>query len=211
MHSGRSLAGLALLGLLMATPAQAHKLKIFATADGGAISGYAYFFGGGRVVDTRIMVTDPAGHTVTELRTDTEGVFRFNVAQRQDYRLTVDSGDGHVASTTVTTAPLPEPWAMADATEIALRPSAAETVAAAPEVAPAVAPPAMTPPDVATLVEGAVSHQIRPLREQIDAWNDRILLHDVLGGLGYILGLAGLAYGLTARRQPKGGDGASGA
>lgn len=205
MRKRRSLTGLVLLGLLVATPAQAHKLKVFATAEGDRISGYAYFFGGGRVVDTRVIVTDAAGHTVTELRTDEEGAFQFAVSQRQDYRITIDSGDGHVTSTTVSAAAVPEPSILPGTADLVLQPRAAEAAAPPPEAAPA----PMTPPDVATLVEGAVSHQIRPLREQIDLWNDRILLHDVLGGLGYIIGLAGLAYGLTARRRSKGGDGTS--
>ena len=197
MHDRRSLAGLAvLLGLLIATPAEAHKLKVFATAEGGAVSGYAYFFGGGRAMDTRVTVTDPRGRTLVELRTDAEGTFRFDTTQRQDYR----------TSTTISAADLPEPAVMADGAEMTLRSKVAEAAVVPPPVEPE---PAMAAPDVATLVEAAVAHQIRPLREQVDAWSDRILVHDVLGGLGYILGLAGLAYGLTARRRTKAGPEAS--
>ncbi len=208
MHDRRSLAGLAvLLGLLIATPAEAHKLKVFATAEGGVVSGYAYFFGGGRAMETRVTVTDPRGRTLIELRTDAEGTFRFDTKQRQDYRITVDSGDGHVTSTTISAADLPEPSVMADVADMTLRPKVAEAAVVPP---PAEPEPPMTAPDVATLVEAAIAHQIRPLREQVDAWNDRILVHDVLGGLGYILGLAGLAYGLTARRRTKAGPDAGG-
>lgn len=207
MRNRGFLAGpaLALLAtLLLATPAQAHKLKVFATSDGETISGYGYFFGGGRVADTPVIVTDANGKTLTELRTDADGNFHFPAKQRQDYRITIDSGDGHMASTTVTAVELPEQVALGDGSEVTLKPKDTETIPL-PELSPPIAPP-----DLATLVEAAVAHQIRPLREQIDTWNDRILWHDILGGLGYIVGMAGLAYGMAGRQRPKSPPGGAG-
>lgn len=50
------------------------------------------------------------------------------------------------------------------------------------------------------LVEEAVARQVRPLREQLLAHDERVQLRDILGGIGYILGLAGLVLWWHARR-----------
>ena len=55
--------------------------------------------------------------------------------------------------------------------------------------------------DLQQQIETALARQLRPLREQLDAWQEQIWLHDILGGLGYIIGLAGLAYGLTNNKR----------
>jgi nickel transport protein len=54
------------------------------------------------------------------------------------------------------------------------------------------------------MVEQAVARQVRPLREQLIAHQDRIRLQDLLGGIGYILGLAGLVLWWRSRSGPRG-------
>ena len=51
-----------------------------------------------------------------------------------------------------------------------------------------------------TAVEAAVARQIRPLREELLATRDALRLQDILGGLGYIFGLTGLALWWRSRR-----------
>jgi nickel transport protein len=56
-------------------------------------------------------------------------------------------------------------------------------------------------PAVESAIERAVARQIRPLREQLVAAEDRIRLQDILGGIGYIIGLTGLALWWRSRRR----------
>ncbi len=51
------------------------------------------------------------------------------------------------------------------------------------------------------IVEKAVARQVKPLRKQIMQLQNSIRLHDVLGGLGYILGLTGLGMWAAARHK----------
>jgi nickel transport protein len=168
-----------ILLLLGVAPAFAHKIKLFATAEGMSVSGYAYFSGG-----TRAQGADFAAHVgerqVFSGKTDDQGAFRFTATESADHRLTVDSGDGHVAGFTIKAEELGK---------------AAET---------AVAPVTQTATDdgrLTALIEQAVARQIRPLREQLDAYQESARLRDALGGLGFIIGLGGLAYGLDQRRK----------
>jgi nickel transport protein len=48
-------------------------------------------------------------------------------------------------------------------------------------------------PDLETAIARTVARQIQPLREELIAAEDRVRLRDILGGVGYILGLTGLA------------------
>lgn len=47
----------------------------------------------------------------------------------------------------------------------------------------------------------ALRRQVVALREQLDEYEDRVRFRDVLGGLGYLLGLAGVACYVLAKRR----------
>lgn len=164
-----------------AAPAFAHKLKVFAGAEGAEIVGIAYFAGGAPAMDSAGRLLGPDGAVLAEFRTGADGGFRLPAPLRQDYRVTVDSGDGHVAEALVSAAELP-----------AGLPAGGASTAAQPA---ATAPVAM--PDA---VEAAVARQILPLRRQIDAMEERARFSDILGGIGTIFGLFGVAAWIASRK-----------
>lgn len=181
-------APLALAALLLAAaPAEAHRLKIFATAEGATIAGTAYFAGGGPAVGVAGRVLDPEGRLAGEFRTDATGAFRVEARLRQDHRLTVDAGDGHAAAYTVSADELPA--------SLPAGSSAAPQAVSPPVTATAI------DTDLAAIIERSVARQIRPLREQLDATEARIRLHDVLGGIGWIAGLFGAGAWMASRRR----------
>jgi nickel transport protein len=201
---------LALALIFAALPAEAHRLKLFATVVDGTMSGYGFFVGGGRAGNVDLVVKDAAGAEVARLKTDDTGSFSYRPASPGAYRLALDAGDGHESEVAI------------DADRFA----AGETPAAAPvqtPIAPEVAapappspppPPALDAADLARLVaaevdkaaERAVARQIRPLLEAYDAAEARIRINDILGGLGWIMGLVGISAWILARRRPPGGD-----
>lgn len=180
---------IALFVILASGTAQAHKLKVFASATGPVIEGYAYFSPGGRAYQASVTVASEDGTVLDRLRTDNEGNFRFEAKRRIDYVVTVDGGDGHVASYTVSANDLPETLPVQEGDS-----PAAGAKTAAP------AGPAVDQTVLTALIEQSVARQIRPLREELDANQEKIWWHDVLGGIGYIFGLCGLAFGLSSRR-----------
>lgn len=56
-------------------------------------------------------------------------------------------------------------------------------------------------PTVLAAIEQAVARQVRPLREALARRQAQAQLRDILGGIGYILGIAGLGIWWTARRR----------
>lgn len=166
--------------LLAAPPALAHKLKVFATREGGDVVGMSYFAGGEPVVDLDGQALDGAGIQVGTPHTDSQGRFRLALPAGGPLRIRFDTGDGHVA----------------------------EAVVDAPAIGAASGPAAPQAGTVgATLdtaaMEQAIARQITPLREQLDAMDARARLSDIVGGLGLIFGLFGCAAWIASRRPPK--------
>lgn len=191
---------------IAAGPAWAHKLKVFATAEGATLVGYAYFSSGGRPRQASVTVTDADGEVLATAITDDEGRFRVEVTRRIDHRITVDGGDGHAATYTVAASELPDTLP-ADGGQSAT-PAPAMTAPADP---PTEATAPATDADLRAFIDQSVARHIRPLREQFDAYQEKIGWRDVLGGIGYILGLGGLAFGLTERRRRKDASPSTGA
>ncbi len=214
---------LALL-LVVATTASAHKIMLFAVVEGNAVTGYAYAPGGVRLPNNVITVFGPNDQRLGTTKTDAQGNFTYAPKSRCDLRFELNTGDGHLASYTIQAGELPPTLAGGQTATSATPPAAAP--AAAPPTPPtqrhqATAPcpggvGAHCPPNapcragvnatvgdeqLATMVDRAVSRHVTPLREQLDDYEQKVRLHDVLGGIGYIIGLAGMAAYWLAKRE----------
>lgn len=150
--------------LSLPTGANAHKVKLFATVEGNTIDGYVYFPGGSRAHNVVVKVTTVDGTSLGETHTDTNGQFSYTMTQQVDHVFSVDTGDGHYTSHTVNVG----------------------------ETSPAIPTTSVATPTLSELIENSVSKQIRPLREQLETYEEKVRFHDILGGIGYIFGLASL-------------------
>jgi nickel transport protein len=176
---------LALLVALSPATVSAHRLKVFVTAEDGALSGYAFFVGGGRPEGADFVVKD-GSREVFRGKTDLHGAFAWRPEAPGNFSVTVDAGDGH--------------WA--EAAVAADRLGGASVEAATTPVAPACAsdPEAMTKIFEAQ-VDRAVARQVRPLLEAYSQAEARVRFNDVMGGIGMIVGLAGAGLWAVSRRR----------
>jgi nickel transport protein len=196
----RSRAFLLLLALLAApAPAAAHKLNVFAHVEGTSIRGNAYFRGGGKAQNASVVALDPAGKELGRTTTDAQGDFTLEARADCDYRLVVDAGDGHGGEYTVPAAELPKGlphWESSAAN--AEKPTAAASSPLAAETSDS----STAADDPLAAKIDALNKQVVQLRQEIHDSDDRLRLRDLLGGLGYILGLTGAAfYFLGSRRN----------
>jgi len=191
--SARGLALLLALLLLPASSAFAHKLKVFASAEGRTISGYVYFPGGGRGKGLQVNFLSMDGAPLGKSTSDENGQFTYTATAAVDHRIVVDSNDGHVGEFVVRAAEL----------DTALPAEAPPAPAATPPTPTAAEPPAaaaLPAANLEALVDAAVARHVRPLREQLEGYEEKVRMHDILGGIGYILGLLGLAVWFMNRR-----------
>lgn len=178
-----------ILALLLASPAAAHGLRVFARIEGAEVRGYGFFIGGGRPagVDWRAeLAGQGVAQEVAQGKTDAGGGFAFALpAGAGDLVIVLDTGDGHMASTRLRAG----------------HSGAAAAPAADPQPGPAPDTPA---PDTAAntaALEAALSRQLEPLHERLTALEARLRLTDALSALFLIFGLAGMALWALGRRR----------
>ena len=190
--------------LAAAQPAAAHRLKLFATIDGGAIAGYGFFVGGGRPQGAILIVRDAAGQEVYRGATDDRGAFSWRPPEPGSFTLFIDAGDGHAADARIgadrSAGPAPPtPAGPAGTAAAAPGPAGADTAAGC---AAGIGSAALADA-IDRSVDRAVARQVRPLLEAYAEADGRIRLNDVVGGVGMIVGLAGIALWASGRRRDR--------
>ncbi len=184
-----------LLCMLAASPALAHKLKVFATAIGDTVEGRVYFVGGGPGIGVPVELRNSGGEVVATGRSEApDGSFSLTLPYRDDFTVFADAQDGHVGSFALRAARLAE--------ALPERPGAEQE---APGVAAAEPAAGTGDASVASTaaIEAAVARQLAPLLEEIDALRSAIGFRDIIGGVGFILGGFGLWAFVAARRGRK--------
>ncbi len=89
---------LVLLTALGSVPAWAHKVNLFAYAEGGVIYVESYFPDGSPVVQGSLRVTDAKGAQIFEGKTDQQGKALFQApSEKQDLTIELNASMGHRA------------------------------------------------------------------------------------------------------------------
>jgi len=191
-----------LAGLLLAAltaPAQAHRVNVWACVESGStVKGSVGFPGGGKARGVTVTVLAADGSVLGQTTTDDQGEFSFQARFRCDHTFAADVSDGHAARYTLRADELPD--TLPPLPRAGERTATAEQAAdAASDSAPAAARADATPSDIEAAVEKVIGRQVIPLRREIEQYRHTVRVHDVLGGIGYIVGVCGLVFYLKAR------------
>jgi nickel transport protein len=82
-------------------PALAHKVNLFAYAEGGTIFTESYFPDGRPVEGGKVLVYDSKDKLLLEGVTDTEGFFNFEIPKADDLNIVIEATMGHKNSFTL--------------------------------------------------------------------------------------------------------------
>lgn len=162
--------------------ANAHLLKVFAhtqnseTNNEMIVNGKVYFSGGAGLNNLTFTVINDAGQQVLSPTTDKEGKFNFKIT-KNNYQIIANSHDGHIAK-----------WKIIGKVKAATLSQLPSNVAATNNI-DKLALQAMVDKTLATQLQ----QQLAPLNERILALQEKRYFQDIIGALGYILGLFGLA------------------
>lgn len=184
--------------LLIFSPlAAAHGIGVFAACEDGVIKGKAYATGGGAIAGAAVRITNATtGELLGETISDDKGAFLFQPALKCDHKIIVEIDAAHRAQYIVPADELPD----------SLPPAPKNTAHPASEHQ-------NEHPhqhddhhddDIRAMIESAVSKQIAPLRVQLDQFEKNRRLYDIIGGIGYIFGVAGVAFYLMAKKKAQG-------
>lgn len=184
---------------------QAHKVRIFAYAEGNTISGETAFSGGRTPKNAEIIIEDAASaKKLLTCRTDAQGLFHFPIPEearqdRMNLRIIINVGDGHRGEWLLEAAEY-----LPDSTSKLPPAEKQESVA---ETSSSNIPTKSIPVDEELLrrvVEEALDTKLSPImRILVKSQNKGPRLQDILGGIGYILGLAGIIAYINSKNGEK--------
>jgi nickel transport protein len=198
---------LLLLALAIAAPpALAHRLLVFAYSEGNTIHTESTLIPNTPVRQGQVQVlAAPSGKVLLTGTTNDQGKFSFAIppeaaAQQMDLKVAVEAAMGHRGE-----------WLLkADSYLAGVRPATAAPPATAP--APAAAPTPGPPGTKSVTVDRqaldealnkALERQLAPIQGKLaELTAPRTSLRDIIGGIGYVLGLFGLwAYLQSTRKK----------
>lgn len=194
--------------MVSATPAWAHRVLVFAYVEGQNIHIESKLVPDTPVKEGKVLISDKqSGQVLVTGQTDALGKFACPipaeaVAQKLDLLIVVEAGMGHKGEWLLKAEKyLP---GAASGVPAVPAPSAPATAAPAAVASPASPPATAHPMDAQALEEAvsrAVARELAPVKEMLaELTVHRTSLTDIIGGLGYILGIFGLwAYFLSKR------------
>jgi nickel transport protein len=195
LRSTRLLASALLILALAAPSALAHKVSVFAYLEDGVIKGEGYFAGGDKAKDCVITLLDAQDRELATARTDGQGAFSLPMPSGPPpWRVVMPAGQGHQASFTLRAE---------DAGPLATASEEPGPVAATGEASvPAPGGTGLSSAQLEELVGRAVERRLEPIKAQLARLQGEgsYGLRDIVGGVGYILGLMGLAAYLKTRK-----------
>ncbi|MCF8067088.1 MAG: hypothetical protein K9L30_00730 [Desulfobacterales bacterium] len=186
-------ASLVILLFFFPNIAFAHNVSIFAWEEGDTVYTQSKFSGGKRVKGGTIIVTDPNNNVLLEGKTDDGGLFSFIRPGSGLLKIKLDAGLGHANYWEL---PALEADVITDS-NIELP----ETINATENKTLTVITPDIQK-EIDIAVEKALDKRLKPIMQTLaDNQQQGPDLRDILGGLGYILGLMGMAAYFKYRKQ----------
>ncbi|WP_026381819.1 carboxypeptidase-like regulatory domain-containing protein [Afifella pfennigii] len=203
----RLCAALALVLLLPASQALAHKVLASVFASGDHVEGEIGFSNGDMASNATVEVFDEEGNKLGEVTTDETGYFTYKPEKAVPLVFKSNLGAGHIAEVHMSADELPEIGGAAASPALAAAEAAAGEAASEAAGEDAGQAPAI---DMTALIDAqhrmiteAVQKQVIPLRRDIDAYKEKHDMQSIIGGIGYIFGLFGLGFYVAARRKMK--------
>jgi len=190
------------LSAVMLPKAEAHRVTVFAWVEGDMIHTQSKFGGGRKAQKAPIRVYDQHDNLLLEGKTDNQGQFRFKAPGKIEMKVVLAAGDGHRAEWIVraaefgksdhdSPASIRSPATNAGHTaETASKPASAETVT---DISAA---------ELQQLVETAIDKKLQPVIRMLVKKNTAgPTFKDIMGGIGYIFGLVGIATYFRCRNK----------
>jgi nickel transport protein len=179
--------------LTLASQVWAHKVNVFAWVEGDMVFVEGYYPGGKKAQNSLVEVYKSTGAKVLEGRTNQRGEFSFKIPAREDLRIVLTAGMGHKNDFTITAGDLG-----------GSEPSSEESV---PRNKEKVTAPSSTTVDIGQLevmIDQALDRKLEPVIKLIRTTRKQGPgVTEIIGGIGYILGLFGLVMYFKTRNRRK--------
>jgi len=174
----------------------AHRVNVFAWVEGDTVYTESKFSGGKRVNGGEVLVYDLQGKELLAGKTNGQGEFSFKIPRKTAMKIVLQAGMGHRGEWTI---PLSEIDPQKSASEPSVSTEEPKRAAKTETVTPSVDLDQMR-----HALEQSLDRRLSPVLKWLAESQVRgPTFRDILGGIGYILGLLGLAAYLHFRRKTR--------
>ncbi len=185
-----------IVGLLLAIaawPAHAHKINMFAFAEGDEVFVEGYFTDGKKPKHSPVLVYNAAGDILLEGQTDEEGAFTFPLPASAPIRITLNAGQGHLAEYELSAEDLG-----LDAPGASPLPSSPAANGQQPSTTLA---SGLSDEQLQAMIRKAVGQSLRPVMRSLSELKEQRSFSDIIGGIGIIMGIGGIFLYYKARKM----------
>jgi len=175
----------------------AHKVNIFAYVEGDKVYTESYFNDGKKCIDSKIEVFDNQGNKLLEGLTDKEGMFSFKIPPEDgikgDLKLVLTASMGHRAEYIIRADELGDIKGLIEK-KIEEPVSAVSTEVSSFDLK-----------EIQSIIEDTLDEKLKPImrdmREIKKSQEDRISPTEIIGGIGYIIGIFGIVAYFLSRKK----------
>ena len=151
----------------------AHKVQMFAHVEGSKVFVEGYFADGKKAKNSEVTVFDnKSGERLLGGKTDDMGKFSFNIPKKTDLRISLNASLGHKTEQVLPGSELPD----AGGSNMPLRGTKEHE-------------------------EKGIEKGISPLLRGFSECKERVYYSEIIGGIGYIFGIMGIALYFKARKN----------
>jgi nickel transport protein len=185
-------------------------VTIFAWVEGDTVHTQSKFSGGKRAQNSTVVVYDKEGKQLLEGKTDENGEFSFKVPQKTDLMVALKASMGHLAEWTI---PVEEITAAIGGGEVTVSgidvktppqepiPPTEVTEGADLQVSPTTG---LSRQEIQDIIDKSLDRKLTPIVNVLaESLESGPTAGDVIGGIGYIFGLVGVALYFTTRGKKK--------
>jgi len=183
-----------LIIIMMNVSVFAHKVNVFAYVEGKRIYTESYFNDGKKCIDSKIEVFDNQGNKLLEGLSDEEGMFSFKIPPEDgDLKIVLTASMGHRAEYSISEGEIKGSSGL-------IKKENEEPVSIiSPETS------SIDLKEIQSIIEDVLDEKLKPImiemREIKKSYEDRISFTEIIGSIGYIVGIFGIiAYFLSCKR-----------
>ncbi|OGW44742.1 MAG: hypothetical protein A2132_01390 [Nitrospirae bacterium RBG_16_43_11] len=194
------------LSIVFVSNTFAHKVQMFAYAEGENVFVEGYFADGKKAMKSEVVVYDPSGTELLRGRTDDTGLFNFKAPKKTGLKIVVDAGMGHKTEYTLPASELHIAGGNKTAGAVTVSASKDAKSKTVKEDKGNVSQvnridDAQLKTMVENAVEKAVGEAIKPLVRSFTEMQQKNSLTTIIGGIGYIMGVMGIVLYFKSRRS----------
>jgi nickel transport protein len=195
------------LGIVVALPmvshVWAHKVNVFAWVEGDTVFVEGYFPGGKKSQDSLVEVFNSAGTKLLEGRTNKKGEFSFKIPEKTDLKIILTSSMGHKNDFIVPASNFQEVESSPSSPAQSFAESARDSSAHPADLSQleGMIDKALDR-KLAPVIDKALDRKLAPVIKLIrDTRKEGPTIAEIVGGIGYIFGLVGVAVYFSNRKK----------